>query len=178
MYICIYIYIYTHIYAHIYIYIYILGPVVCFCERNRFGLSPQQLAKAKNTSQERRRQIIRRAPNNMVPGRHIFRRARRMIWHPSVIILGTRRIIWHAGVKLCDTRPIIYHLATIWLFARLIRQAFGLGRIRSRVKSISPILFIVYGFTTFIPHGGHLGQEREGSESTTLQPWSIVMALE
>ena len=36
-----------YIYIYIYIYICIWGPVVCFCEQNMVGLSPQHLSKTK-----------------------------------------------------------------------------------------------------------------------------------
>ena len=50
---------------------------------------------------------------------------------------------------------------------RILRQAFSLGRVRSRKTSVFPQLFILYGFTPFLPHGGHLEHKCEGLESLT-----------
>ena len=48
----------------------------------------------------------------------------------------------------------------------------GQGRVRSRVRSQFAILFLLYGFIPFIPHGGHLRHKLEGPESATHPPWS------
>ena len=50
---------------------------------------------------------------------------------------------------------------------KIIRQASGQGRVRSRAPSVP---LIVYVFTSVIPHCGHLEHKLEESECLTLQP--------
>ena len=73
--------------------------------------------------------------------------------------------------ELSHTHPLVQTYS--WLVQHCsytVGLAFGLGRVRSSVRSLLSILFIVYGFTPFISPGGHLEHKLEGVESPTCQP--------
>ena len=83
-----------------------------------------------------------------------------------IYIIYTHIYVYDLYINIIYIIYIIYIYIYIYIYIH-IRQASGLGRVRS----LPPHVFlIVYGFTSFIPHGGHLRHTLEGPEGVTHSP--------